>query len=296
MTASPSPGWYVDPSGPGRLRYWDGRAWTPGVAPLPPHRPAPDPGPPPLDRAVAAQQASDPRPWGWRPVLLPCAAVAVVAALATATTHLIRPRTFTASFVETIVLNVLAYSALGVVVWFAGRDIASRYGGWGAAFGLHRPSRRDVGYVFAGIGIAFIARIVVAVAANALTHGRAGQQSQNLRLHTASVPVDVLLVIIVVLLAPFTEELIFRGLLLRTFMRRLSFWPAALASTFIFAAFHTYEVPTLAGALTLAAIVATLGLTNCVLVRLTGRLAPGMFVHAAFNALAAIVIIYQASH
>ena len=294
--APPAPGWYVDPYGPGRLRYWDGRAWTPATAPFPGGAPAQPDGPPPLDRAVAAQRSADARPWGWRPVVLPCAAVAVVTAVASAVTHLIQPRTFTASFVETIVLSVVAYSALGVVVWFAGREVATRYGGWGPAFGLYRPVRRDVGYVFAGIGISFIARIVVAAVANGLTHGHAGQQSQNLRLHTDSVPVDVLLVVVVVVLAPITEELIFRGLLLRTFMRRLSFWPAAAASTFIFAAFHTYEVPTLAGALTLAAIVATLGLTNCVLVRLTGRLAPGMLVHAAFNTLAAIVIIYQASH
>ncbi len=79
-------------------------------------------------------------------------------------------------------------------------------------------------------------------------------------------------------------------------MRRLSFWPAALASTFIFAAFHTYEVNTLAGALTLAAVVATLGLTNCVLVRLTDRLVPGMLVHAMLNAVATAVVIYQASN
>jgi membrane protease YdiL (CAAX protease family) len=251
---------------------------------------------PPLDRAVADQIAQDPRPWGWRPVVLPCVAIAVVAAAATSATHLIRPHTFTGSFVATIILNVLAYSSLGVVVWYSARDIAARYGGWGPAFGLYRPRRRDIGYIASGIGIAFISRIVVAVFANALTNGRAGQQSQNLRLHTTSIPVDILLVVVVVVLAPVTEEVIFRGLLLRAFMRRPSFWPAALASTFIFAAFHTYEVNTLVGAVTLAAIVATLGLTNCVLVRLTARVTPGVFVHCAFNALAAIVIIYQASH
>jgi hypothetical protein len=42
-TSTVSPGWYNDPSGVSRLRYWDGQAWTervspvaqPGVAPLP---------------------------------------------------------------------------------------------------------------------------------------------------------------------------------------------------------------------------------------------------------------------
>jgi hypothetical protein len=26
--AAPEPGWYPDPSGQARLRYWDGRAWS----------------------------------------------------------------------------------------------------------------------------------------------------------------------------------------------------------------------------------------------------------------------------
>jgi hypothetical protein len=28
VTSSPAPGWYPDPSGRARLRYWDGRTWT----------------------------------------------------------------------------------------------------------------------------------------------------------------------------------------------------------------------------------------------------------------------------
>ena len=263
------------------------------MAPLPPPQPA---GPPPLDRAVAAQRAADPRPWGWQPAVLPCVALAVIAAAGTVATHLIQPHTFAAAVVLAIVVNVIAYSSLGLVMWWAGRPIAQRYGGWGPAFGLYRPRGNDVGYIFSGIGIAFVARIAVAIAANALTNGKATEQSQNIRVHSGSPWADILLVVVVVLLAPITEELIFRGMLLRAFMQRVSFWPAALAATFIFAAFHTYEVNTFVGAVTLAAIVATLGLTNCVLVRLTNRLAPGMFVHAAFNALAAVVLIYQAAH
>jgi uncharacterized protein len=52
--------------------------------------------------------------------------------------------------------------------------------------------------------------------------------------------------------APAVEELMFRGLLLRALMTRFGFWPAAIVSTGIFAAVHTYEVNTLVGAVTLA--------------------------------------------
>lgn len=301
MTSSrPADGWYPDPYGSGGLRRWDGDKWTPQLAPPPPppipYAYRPMDVLPPLDRAVTAAKEHDPRPWGLRPALLPCVAGIVAVAFGTAATHVITPSSFTGQFVATIILNIAIYGLLGTAVWWAGRDIAARLGGWGIAVGLRRPCRNDVGYVAAGFGVAFAARIVVSVVADALTHGTATSQSRNLRLHTNSIPVDVLLVVLVVVLAPIVEEIIFRGLLLRAFMRRLDFWPAALASTFIFAMFHTYEVATLTGAATLAAVVATLGLTNCYLVRLTDRLAPGMFVHASFNALATGVLIYQASH
>ena len=77
-------------------------------------------------------------------------------------------------------------------------------------------------------------------------------------------------------------------------MRRWSFWPSAVLSTLIFAGLHTYEVGTLVGALTLAAAVGTLGITNCWLNRRTNSLIPGMVVHASFNLLAVIVLIAQA--
>jgi hypothetical protein len=49
-------------------------------------------------------------------------------------------------------------------------------------------------------------------------------------------------------------------------------------------------VSTLTGAITLAAVVGSLGLTNCVLNRFTDRLVPGMIVHATFNGLAILLL------
>jgi hypothetical protein len=47
----------------------------------------------------------------------------------------------------------------------------------------------------------------------------------------------------------------------------------------------------LAGALTLAGGVFMLGLTNCLLVRWSGRLAAGIIVHGLFNGLAILVLV-----
>jgi membrane protease YdiL (CAAX protease family) len=86
----------------------------------------------------------------------------------------------------------------------------------------------------------------------------------------------------------------FRGLLLRSFMRKLGFWPAALLSSLLFALFHVYEVSTLLGAVTLALSVGILGLGNCYVVRVTGRLAPAILIHATYNALALALAVFAA--
>jgi membrane protease YdiL (CAAX protease family) len=177
-----------------------------------------------------------------------------------------------------------------------GRPIAARNGGWRPAFGLDRVRRSDWLPWITGIGFVFIGRNVVGLVANVLSGGKAAAQASNLQLaHPGPLSIAVLALTAVVL-APVAEEFMFRGLLLRTFMRRLSFWPAALLSTALFGLFHVYEVHTVLGAVTLAAEIAVLGLCNCYLVRISGRLTPGILVHASFNAIALAVAVAVASH
>jgi uncharacterized protein len=249
---------------------------------------------PALDAALARMREKDPAPWGWRPVLAPCLALIGLVVAGSVVSRLIRPRTFEGKLGFAIVANAAVQALLLLAIWFAGRKLAARHGGWGPTFGWRRPVPADLKYAAAGFGIALAARAVVTGLANAFTNGRAAKQAQNLHLHSTSLAVIVLLVVITVLCAPAIEELMFRGLLLRALMTRFGFWPAAIVSTGIFAAVHTYEVNTLVGALTLAGAVATIGLTNCVLVRLTNRLTPGIAVHAGLNALGAAILIIQA--
>jgi uncharacterized protein len=246
---------------------------------------------PRLDRLMDRMRAHDPGPWGWRPVVLPCAALAALIVLGNVVTHFVSPHTFTEALSVTIVLNAVLYGALIAVINYAGRDLARRYGGWGWTFGLQRPRWMDGAWVAAGIGMVLAGRVAVVLVANAITHGKAGGQAQNLSLHSRSPAVYAVLAVIVVLIAPVIEETVFRGLLLRSFMWRTGFWPAALASSVIFALFHTYEVDTLSGALTLAGVIFVLGLSNCLLARWSGRLAAGIIVHALFNALAVVVLV-----
>ena len=262
------------------------------IAPYPYNYPQPQRDPRPrLDQLIDLMRQHDPRPWGWRPVVLPSAVLVRVIVLGSLVTHFVHPHGFAQALTVVIVLTTVLYATLIAAIWYAGRDLARRYAGWGWAFGLQRPKWMDGAWLAAGVGISFGARLAVGLIANAASHGKALQQSQNLVVKSSSVAVYVVLGVIVVLVAPVVEETMFRGLMLRTFMRRWGFWPAALLSSAIFALFHTYEVSTLAGALTLAGVVFTLGLTNCLLARWSGRLAAGIMNHMVFNGLAILALI-----
>lgn len=245
---------------------------------------------PRLDRLMDLMRQHDAGPWGWRPVVVPCVGLIVAIVAGSVATHFLHPHGFAAALATTIVLTALLYAVLIASIVFAARDLARRYSGWGWTFGLQRPKGMDFAWLAAGFGMALGGRIAVGILANA-ADPNALKQSQNLVVHSHSIAVYLLLGVIVVLVAPIVEELMFRGLMLRTLMRRWGFWPAALVSSAIFALFHTYEVATLAGALTLAGVVFTLGLSNCLLVRWSGRLAAGIMNHMLYNGLAILVLI-----
>jgi membrane protease YdiL (CAAX protease family) len=98
-------------------------------------------------------------------------------------------------------------------------------------------------------------------------------------------------VVSVVIVAPLVEELLFRGLLLRAAMWRFGFWPGAFASSLFFGLAHAPGGVTWQSALFLTVMMTVFGLLQCVLVRRTGRLTPGIGVHATLNSLAAFLTI-----
>lgn len=113
----------------------------------------------------------------------------------------------------------------------------------------------------------------------------------------------------VVIVAPFAEELLFRGLILRSirhaFLRRsaapsraLRVWAAIAAvglSAALFAAVHLYEGwGSPATMVALGAQTFVLGLVNGVYAVTTGRLWPGILTHVTFNLVTAVIAAIQA--
>jgi membrane protease YdiL (CAAX protease family) len=244
---------------------------------------------------MRASRTEDRRPWGALPWAGPLVAmVALIVGSELIAAHAL-PARGAGRTVAAVALTLGGELVLIAVLLAFGRAVAARNGGWRSAFGLDRVRGSDWLPWITGLGFVYLGRTAVGLVADVLSDGRATAESSNLHLSSPGTVEIVVLALTAVVLAPVAEELMFRGLLLRTFLRRFSFWPSALLSTVLFGLFHVYEVSTVLGAVTLACSVAVLGLGNCYLVRITGRLTPGIMVHASFNALALAVAVVQAT-
>ena len=247
-----------------------------------------------LDEQVSAACERDPQPWSPLTWLGPLLALLAIVVLGNVVAPLLAPDHGTARAAYAVAITVGGELLLIAALYAFGRGVAAREGGWRAAFGLDGVRRRDWLPWITGFAILYACRTAVTLVAAMLTDGKAVREASNLPLGHPTVLSVVVLALTAVVLAPVAEELMFRGLLLRSFMRTMSFWPAALLSSLLFALFHVYEVGTLLGAVTLALSVGVLGLGNCYVVRVTGRLAPAIGIHATCNALALTLAVVAA--
>ncbi|MBV9229652.1 MAG: CPBP family intramembrane metalloprotease [Chloroflexi bacterium] len=90
-------------------------------------------------------------------------------------------------------------------------------------------------------------------------------------------------VFILCAIAPFCEEILFRGVLFRWLTTKLPPMAAVLISAFVFAVFH-FSIIALASTF-------VLGVVNALLVRRSGSVWPGILLHALNNALFVITVL-----
>jgi len=272
---SPPPGWRPDPSWPPAPPGWNfwqpqPRVWA-------------------LDRAVAE---SGDHGWSIRLGLYPV--LALVAVLVTEGLVLAGTGWHPHGLSRYLAFSIAAplhYAAALAVIATMGRQAVRGAGGWGPAFGWSRPRLVDLPLGIGGAVAEYAGRIVVAVLLVVAVPALRDRAQSNLDLSGRPTPEIVLLLILAVVIAPPVEELIFRGVLLRSLMRRFRFWPAALISSVLFAALHLYEVDNAAAMVLLFASILVFGIGQCLLVRWTGRLATSITAHAVSNAAAALLTL-----
>lgn len=187
------------------------------------------------------------------------------------------PRTVAIAVLTTIVYACLLLAAYLLV--FVRRRVPAR------AAGLAPVPARVVGrMVGLGLGVVVLNGLINAALTQLLGSDVSAEQRRALVADASLTGADVVaLGFAVVVAAPFTEELLFRGLLYRYFRARTGAWPAAAISAAVFAFVH--GIP---------ALVPALFVLGLVLARVTeryGSIVPAITVHAVNN-LVAISVLY----
>ncbi len=148
-----------------------------------------------------------------------------------------------------------------------------------------RPSLRSRGATFATAGAALLAYFIFAAVYSSLVHPHQKDITRDLGFGHGDFG-TVMAGLLIIVAAPISEEVFFRGFLFGGFRKRLSFPIAALISGVIFGLFHY----TGASSITVVPQLAFLGFALCCVYEETGSIYPTIALHMLNNALAFIVL------
>ena len=127
-----------------------------------------------------------------------------------------------------------------------------------------------------------VGALLVFWTASALSSLLAPENKQSeLLVDLGPIPVQILLVVVI---APLAEEIIFRGVIFAGFLQRMPLLPAAVLSAIIFA------LPHLPSGVAVLPVIGVLGLVLALLYHRTASLWPPIALHAVNNALALIAL------
>jgi len=201
-----------------------------------------------------------------------------------------------APFVSTTRRGTFEVTAAYLIASLAGQTAATVLALFGIArwkgraslrldFGLELRAR-DLGSLAAGFGLAIAAGIAL-IPISALAGGGAKQEVVR-SFERARGANATLLALGVVVLAPLGEELLYRGLLLRALMRRITPPWAVTVSAVLFGLAHVAGDP---GAYPVLPALVALGMVSGVLAVRRGDLSRSILMHAGFNLVAALGIL-----
>jgi membrane protease YdiL (CAAX protease family) len=273
----PPPAWYPDPWGVSPARWWNGREWTGFVAETaPPERSW---IPPRHNREHAFRGGG-------------IAFLGFVAALVTSTAAVVAFDLFGGS-VHSLGALCAGQAALWLCLFGACKLAVRRHGnGSLRELGLAALSKRQVG---AGLVIGLISRLgagaLVVALVQLFPHEKWRSNAEPaLHLNDSILSVVVFTAILVVG-APFFEELFFRGLVQGAFTNRFGARVALFGTAVCFGLVH-YRVGMTAAQAVITVV--TIGATGLVLGATRWhyeKLGPGMVAHAFFNAVVVVVVV-----
>jgi len=192
---------------------------------------------------------------------------------------------------NTLIVLICAQN-FAIIAWLA---MVARRKGTGSLrsdFGLQirRPATAwfaDLPWFFAGIGLQLVALIPIGILED--IYGHTAKQDVVKVADRASGWQIPVLALTIVLLAPVTEELLFRGALLRSLLRRVSPAVAVLISAVVFGLVHALGDPSVGTVIAMPAII-LLGVVSGYQAARTGNLSRSILLHVGFNALSVVFL------
>lgn len=183
-------------------------------------------------------------------------------------------------------LVVLAVQSAGTIGWLAYTSYRKGAGSLEADFGL-RVSLRDLGWVVAGLLIALVSAALILPITEVANLKETSQDVARTFEDSRGVE-QVLFAVAVLTLAPLSEELLFRGALLRGLLRRTTPPVAIFVSALAFAVVHVIGDP---GTGYYMCAFLLLGLVSGWRAWRTGSVSQSIALHAGFNLLAVVQIL-----
>jgi membrane protease YdiL (CAAX protease family) len=251
------------------------------AAPPPPSAPPPAPPPPPAEpaRPWSGPGSGDPqRSWGPGRVAVGILALLLTTVFEVGIVSVFDPglNSLAARLATQALLAATLVGVAFVVTADSKRGIAPP-----AALGLRRPLRSPFGIAAA----AYLGYVVMALVYSSLVHPHQRDITRDLGFGHGGLG-TVAAGLLIVIAAPVSEEIFFRGFIFGGIRRRLSFPPAALISATIFGLFHY----TGAGSIGVVPQLAFLGFALCWVYEETGSIYPTMAIHAINNAIAFTIL------
>lgn len=172
---------------------------------------------------------------------------------------------------------------IGIPIWAA----ATKGGGWIRDFGARvRPLDVPLGLAI-GVAAQLILVPIVSWPILELTNQTSddlSERAQDLADKATGASGAVLFLVIVGVMAPLAEELFFRGLVLRSFERRIGTWWGLAATSLWFAITHPAPIE-------FFPLFIVGGIFGYLTIRF-GRLGPAVFTHVGFNVTSVVVLLW----
>lgn len=153
-----------------------------------------------------------------------------------------------------------------------------------ALIGLARwPILRDVGYGLLAWGAYMAITTLVAIGLSSYAPGVDLEQAQDVGFKNITGSLDIVYAfLVIVIIAPIVEEIVFRGYLYGSLRPRMPWWVAAVVVSVLFGMVH--------GQINVAIDTFFLSMVICYLRDRTGAIWSGIFVHSLKNALAFYIL------